>query len=99
MSEPLADTVPPSVTLQPFQPSHLELLAVWLRQPHVARWFPEPERNLAWAMNPPTGGSQAILAEGRQKSGMFAGSMSARAWARPPSWPSPPRFAKTPVSR
>ena len=51
----------PTVALQPFQPAHLEILAVWLRQPHVARWFPEPEANLAWAKNPPAGASQAII--------------------------------------
>ena len=52
------------VALRPFQPPHLELLAQWLRQPHVARWFPEPEDNLAWATNPPAGGSHAIIGVG-----------------------------------
>jgi len=59
----------PSVIRQRFQPSHLELLAVWLRHPHVARWFPEPSLNLAWAMRPPSGGSQGIIAWGVTKVG------------------------------
>ena len=54
----------PLVTLKPFQQAHLELLAVWLRQPHVARWYPKPEDDLARAMNPPAGASQAIIACG-----------------------------------
>ena len=54
------------VTLEPFEPSHLTLLSRWLREPHVARWYREPENVLDWAMKPPTGGSQAIIAwEGR----------------------------------
>jgi RimJ/RimL family protein N-acetyltransferase len=59
----------PSVILQRFQPAHMELLAAWLRRPHVARWFPEPEQNLAWAMKPPSGGSQGIIAWGRSEVG------------------------------
>jgi aminoglycoside 6'-N-acetyltransferase len=58
-----------SVTLRPFLPSHLELLGVWLAQPHVARWFPEPEANLAWATSPPAGGAQAIIARGEEEVG------------------------------
>jgi len=54
----------PTVTLQPFESSHLEVLAVWLGQPHVARWFPDPDANLAWAKNPPASGSQAIITWG-----------------------------------
>ena len=54
----------PFVTLQPFTKAHLKLLAAWLKQPHVARWFPTPEEDLAWAMNLPAGGSQAIIASG-----------------------------------
>jgi aminoglycoside 6'-N-acetyltransferase len=57
------------VTLQPFRPAHMELLAVWLRQPHVARWYPEPEANLAWAAHPPDGGAQAIIAAGAAEVG------------------------------
>lgn len=52
----------PPVTLQPFLPVHLELLSGWLRQPHVARWYPHPDENMAWAASPPAGGFQAIIA-------------------------------------
>ena len=52
------------VSLRPFRPAHLDLLAVWLAQPHVARWYPDPEANLIWAANPPVGGSQATIAAG-----------------------------------
>ena len=59
----------PFVTLQPFTKAHLKLLAAWLKQPHVARWFPTPEEDLAWAMNLPAGGSQAIIASGAAEVG------------------------------
>jgi len=52
------------VTLRPFRPAHLDVLARWLAEPHVARWYPEPEANLSWAANPPPGGAQAIIAAG-----------------------------------
>ena len=54
----------PSVTLQPFTNAHLTTLAHWLRQPHVAPWYPEPDANLAWAAQPPDGGFQRIIARG-----------------------------------
>jgi hypothetical protein len=50
-----------TVTLQPFQPSHLALLAAWLRAAHVARWYPRPEDDLARAMKPPAGGVHAVI--------------------------------------
>lgn len=53
-----------TITLKPFLPTHLPLLAQWLRQPHVVPWYPEPEANLEWAASPPAGGSQAIIASG-----------------------------------
>jgi RimJ/RimL family protein N-acetyltransferase len=53
--------MPAAVFLQPFKQSHLTLLARWLQQPHVARWYPDLEGNLTWARNPPPGGSQAII--------------------------------------
>jgi aminoglycoside 6'-N-acetyltransferase len=53
--------MPAAVSLQPFKQSHLTLLARWLQQPHVARWYPDLEGNLTWARNPPPGGSQAII--------------------------------------
>ena len=49
------------VALQPFVPAHLEHLRVWLREPHVAPWYPEPDANLQWSADPPTGGSKAII--------------------------------------
>jgi aminoglycoside 6'-N-acetyltransferase len=57
------------VALTAFRPAHLALLAAWLRQPHVAPWFPEPEANLAWATSPPAGGSQAIITWGTEEVG------------------------------
>ena len=57
------------VALKPFRPAHLALLAVWLRQPHVAPWFAEPDANLAWATSPPEGGSQAIITWGAEEVG------------------------------
>lgn len=57
------------VTLQPFLPMHVERLRAWLRQPHVAPWFPEPDANLSWAANPPEGGTQAIIAAGTAEVG------------------------------
>ena len=50
------------VTLQPFTSAHIATLARWVRQPHVAPWYPEPDANLAWAANPPLGGFQRIIA-------------------------------------
>lgn len=57
------------VTLQRLLPRHLVLLGSWLRQPHVAPWFPEPDANLRWAAHPPPGGSQAIIASGADEVG------------------------------
>jgi aminoglycoside 6'-N-acetyltransferase len=51
-------------SLRPFRPEHLDVLSAWLAEPHVARWYPEPEANLLWAANPPSGGSQAVIAAG-----------------------------------
>ena len=59
---PEASVPTDTVTLQPFRQTHLNVLAGWLEQPHVARWYPEPAANLAWAADPPMGGSQAIIA-------------------------------------
>jgi aminoglycoside 6'-N-acetyltransferase len=57
------------VALTPFRPAHLALLATWLRQPHVAPWFPTPEASLAWAASPPAGGAHAIIAWGAEEVG------------------------------
>ena len=59
----------PSVTLEAFKPSHLELLAAWLREPHIAPWYANPEADLELARNPPVGGSQAIIAAGAMEIG------------------------------
>jgi len=59
----------PNVTLQPFTTGHLTTLAEWLRQPHVALWYPEPAANLAWAEHPPDGGFQRIIARGSAEVG------------------------------
>jgi aminoglycoside 6'-N-acetyltransferase len=52
------------VSLRPFRPADLDVLSGWLAKPHVARWYPEPDANLAWAANPPAGAAQAIIAAG-----------------------------------
>ena len=69
MRDPEKRPVSSKVTLQPFLPPHLPLLAKWLREPHVAPWYPEPEANLEWAASPPAGGSQAIIASGADEIG------------------------------
>jgi RimJ/RimL family protein N-acetyltransferase len=51
-----------SVTLQPFRPEHIELLAAWLEEPHVVPWYAHPDENLEWAQQPPPGGDHAIIA-------------------------------------
>ena len=57
------------VSLKPFTRAHLATLAKWVRQPHVAPWYPEPEANLAWAESPPDGGFQRIIARGNSDVG------------------------------
>src|SRR5262249_27967965 len=52
------------VTLRPFEPADLALLAAWLRQPHGAPWDPRPEHDLERAASPPPGGSQAVVVAG-----------------------------------
>jgi aminoglycoside 6'-N-acetyltransferase len=59
----------PTLTLQPFRKSHLPMLTEWLHEPHVRRWYGEPDEYLAWANNPPAGGAQAIIAAGASKVG------------------------------
>ncbi len=53
-----------AVTLRAFQPAHLMLLARWLREPHVARWYRFPQDDLVFASSPPDGASQAIVMSG-----------------------------------
>lgn len=47
--------------LMPFLPSHLRLLEDWLRRPHVARWYPFPDRDMAIATRLPPGGAHAVI--------------------------------------
>jgi aminoglycoside 6'-N-acetyltransferase len=49
------------ITLEPFSHSHLGLLSAWLHGTQVAPWYPEPDENVAWATNPPPGGSHALI--------------------------------------
>ncbi len=50
------------VGLREFDPTtDLPHLAVWLRAPHVARWWLDPERQLAAARERPADGSHAII--------------------------------------
>src|SRR5262245_1084652 len=50
-----------AVTLSSFQPSHPRLLARWLREPHVERWYRYPQDDLVFASSPPEGAAQAIV--------------------------------------
>jgi aminoglycoside 6'-N-acetyltransferase len=50
------------VSLIPFDRSRAPLLAGWLARPHVAQWFPDPGARLEWALDPPTGGANALIA-------------------------------------
>jgi RimJ/RimL family protein N-acetyltransferase len=50
--------------LAPFLPAHLRLLERWLAAPHVARWYPLPERDMEIASSPPPGGAHAVIVSG-----------------------------------
>ncbi|MGI2907191.1 GNAT family N-acetyltransferase [Tolypothrix sp. VBCCA 56010] len=50
------------VTLVPFRSGDAALLSRWLRAPHVAQWYPEPQEHLDWALCPPVGGERAAIA-------------------------------------
>jgi len=43
-----------TIKLIPFSGDRLETLKQWLENEHVARWFPDPQENIAWARTPPT---------------------------------------------
>jgi aminoglycoside 6'-N-acetyltransferase len=64
MSGPSPGARADAVTLRAFQPAHLMLLARWLREPHVARWYRYPQDDLVFASDPPDGASQAIVVSG-----------------------------------
>jgi len=51
-----------AISLVPFDRSRAPLLAEWLTRPHVARWFPDPVAWLEWALDPPPGGANALIA-------------------------------------
>lgn len=52
-----------SVELVPFDPSgDAELLARWLRKPHVSRWWGDPESRLSEVLDRPVGGDDALIA-------------------------------------
>lgn len=62
VTRPASIDAPAPVSLQPFHAADLQLLSQWLRRSHVAPWYPAPEENVAWAKDPPEGGSQALIA-------------------------------------
>jgi aminoglycoside 6'-N-acetyltransferase len=51
-----------AVSLVAFDRSRAPLLAEWLARPHVARWYPDPGVRLEWALDPPPGGANALIA-------------------------------------
>lgn len=52
-----------AVELLPFDPAkHAALVAQWLRQPHVSRWWGDPEDQLAAVLERPLGGGDALIA-------------------------------------
>jgi len=55
--------------LAPFLPAHLPLLASWLERPHVAAWYPTPDRDMQIATSPPAGGSHAVIVSGGEPVG------------------------------
>jgi aminoglycoside 6'-N-acetyltransferase len=67
----------PTVHLAPFDPSRdLPILAVWLRHPHVARWWGDPEQALAAARQHPVA-MEALIELDAQPVGYLC-------WQRPP---------------
>ena len=62
-------TDPGTASLRQFDEAHTPLLAEWLARPHVARWHPDPEAWVEYALRPPTGGAQALSMFGRRSIG------------------------------
>ena len=58
-----------SVSLRPFTVPDLDRLAGWLRESHVAPWYPRPADDLAGARAPAPGGDQAIITVGGEAVG------------------------------
>ena len=54
-------TDPGTASLREFDEAHTPLLAEWLARPHVARWHPDPEAWVEYALRRPTGGAQALI--------------------------------------
>jgi aminoglycoside 6'-N-acetyltransferase len=53
------------VELAPFdRDRHGPLLETWLRRPHVARWWGDPDEVAAEAAEPPTGEGEALILAG-----------------------------------
>lgn len=50
------------VRLHPFDPKRdADLVAIWMRAPHVSRWWGEPEQALTEVMERPNGGGDALI--------------------------------------
>ena len=57
----MTDTVE-AVRLEPFDPElDADLVAGWLRAPHVAEWWGDPQQNLAEVLQRPAGGDDALI--------------------------------------
>jgi aminoglycoside 6'-N-acetyltransferase len=52
---------PEDVALTELMPAHVMLLGNWLHRPHVKPWYPDPEANIQWAVDPPAGASQVLI--------------------------------------
>ncbi len=61
-----------AVSLVPFDQGRAALLADWLARPHVARWFPDAGARLEWALDPPPGGANALIACGGRPVGYLS---------------------------
>ena len=57
------------LSLRPFETAHKLLLAEWLARPHVARWHPDAEARIEWALQPPPGAAQALIVLGARSIG------------------------------
>jgi aminoglycoside 6'-N-acetyltransferase len=76
-----AETRDAEVRLEPFDAGqHMELLARWLRAPHVARWWGDPQSQLEDALRSPVGGGDALIHVGSKPIGYLR-------------WEVPPRHA------
>lgn len=60
-----------SLSLIEFGSEHLDLLASWLRQPHVKPWYPDPQSDLELAASPEEGGGCALIVLGNEPIGFI----------------------------